>query len=89
MDGLMDDPSIAQLVIAGLQSGLLWVLEAAPVWVGPGLYRQCIVCRQRITRYELQYDVPGPRGALPSHGTCHSVWRHISSKIRDNRANLA
>lgn len=84
MDGSTDHPSIADLVMAGLTDGLLWILEAAPVWVGPGLNKQCIVCRHRIIRYELQYDVPGPRGALPCHANCHSVWRHISSRIRNS-----
>src|SRR4030095_9648060 len=40
MDGLTGEPSIAELVIAGLQSGLLWLTEAAPVWVGAGLNKQ-------------------------------------------------
>jgi hypothetical protein len=84
MDGSTEDSSIAKLVIAGLQNGLLWVAEAAPVWVGPGLNKPCIVCRRRITHYELQYDVPGPRGALPTHATCHSVWREISDGVRNN-----
>jgi hypothetical protein len=71
-------PSTADLVAAGLESGVLWILEASPVWAGHGLQKPCIVCRQRINRYEIQYDVPGPRGALPTHATCHSVWRAIS-----------
>jgi len=76
-------PSLAELVLAGLSNGLLWLVDAPPVWLGPGLNKQCIVCRQRITPYQLQYDVPGPRGALPCHANCHSVWRHISSRIRN------
>ncbi len=84
MDGSTEQPSIAELVIDGLASGLLWVPEAVPVWVGPGLNRPCVVCRRRISQYELQYDVPGPRGALPTHATCHSIWREISHRIRNN-----
>jgi hypothetical protein len=71
-------------VIAGLASGVLWILEADPVWKGPGLNKPCIVCRQRINDYEMQYDVSGPRGALPTHATCYSVWRILSHKMRNN-----
>jgi len=31
---------------------------------------------------EMQYDVPGPRGALPTHVTCYSVWRRQSEEHR-------
>ena len=82
MDGSSEDPSIADLVIAGLASGVLWILEADPIWVGRGTLKPCIVCRKRITDREIQYDVPGPRGALPDHGACHIVWRVISDRMR-------
>jgi hypothetical protein len=82
VDGSSEDPSIADLVIAGLASGVLWILEADPVWVGRGTLKPCIVCRKRITDREIQYDVPGPRGALPAHGECHIVWRAISDRMR-------
>lgn len=84
MDGSSEDPSIADLVIAGLANGVLWILEADPVWKGPGVNKPCIVCRRRITNREIQYDVPGPRGALPAHGECHIVWRAISDRMRRN-----
>ena len=85
MDGPNGEPSIAELVMAGLANGLLWIIEAKPVWVGPGLYKPCIVCRQRITRYEIQYDVPGPRGALPAHAACYSLWLDFSYQLRNDR----
>lgn len=84
MDGSSEDPSIADLVIAGLANGVLWILEADPVWKGPGVNKPCIVCRRRITNREIQYDLPGPRGALPAHGECHIVWRAISDRMRRN-----
>ena len=84
MDGSPEDPSIADLVIAGLDSGVLWILETDPVWKGPGVHKPCIVCWQRINKNEIQYDVPGPRGALPTHATCYSVWRNISYRRRNN-----
>lgn len=84
MDGSSDDPSISELVIARLASGILWILEAEPVWKGPGLHKPCIVCGERIDGHEIQYDVPGPRGALPAHATCYRVWSAISFRMRNN-----
>jgi hypothetical protein len=84
MDGSTEDPPIAALVMAGLASGLLWTLEADPVWIGHGLHRACIVCQRRITHHETQYDVPGPRGAWPAHATRHSVWRDLSYRMRND-----
>jgi hypothetical protein len=83
VDGSSKDPSIRDLVAAGLASGVLWILEADPVWRGPGVHKPCIVCRQRINKTEIQYDVPGPRGALPTHAMCYSVWRAISDRMRN------
>jgi hypothetical protein len=84
VDGSSDDASIRDLVLAGLASGVLWILEADPIWKGLGVNKQCIVCRRRITDREIQYDVPGPRGALPAHGECHIVWRAVSDRMRRN-----
>jgi hypothetical protein len=53
------------LVIAGLSNGLLWILEAEPVWAGHGILKPCVVCRLKIGKKEIQYDVVGPRGSLP------------------------
>jgi len=77
-------PSIADLVITGLGSGLLWVLHADPVWSGFGTLKPCVVCRLRIGTADIQYDVPGPRGTLPAHVICYRIWRAQSDTLRDN-----
>lgn len=82
MDGSPDNPSIVDLVIAGLANGRLWILEGGPVWSGPGTLKPCVVCRRRIGVHDKQYDVPGPRGALPAHVDCYRVWRVQSDKLR-------
>ena len=84
MDGLTQNPSILDLVIDGLANGTLWTLaaEAEPVWVGHGTLKPCVVCRVKINASEVQYDVPGPRGALPTHFTCYKVWRKQSDLRR-------
>jgi hypothetical protein len=82
MDGSTQDPSVLDLVVEGLANGRLWPVEAGPVWIGPGTVGSCLVCRLKINSHELQYDVPGPRGALPAHATCYVVWRKLSDKGR-------
>jgi len=82
MGGSTEDPSILDLVIAGLANGLLWILEEGPAWMGRGTLKPCIVCGLRIKGSDIQYDVPGPRGALPTHVTCYGVWRVQSDKLR-------
>ncbi len=74
--------SIAELVIAGLANGLLWILEAGPVWAGYGTLKPCVVCRVKIADYEIQYDVVGPRGSSPVHVKCYRNWRVRSNKLR-------
>jgi hypothetical protein len=59
-------PSIAELVIAGLANGLLWLLEGDPVWAGHGIFKPCVVCRLKIVKKEIQYDVVGPRWIFAS-----------------------
>ena len=83
MAGSPEKPSIADLVIAGLANGLLWIVCADPVWWGYGAFKPCVVCRLRIDTYDIQYDVPGPRGALPAHVTCYRVWRAQSDMLRN------
>jgi hypothetical protein len=55
---------LPELVIVGLDNGLLWILDGEPVWMGHGTHKPCVVCRLRIDGQQIQYDVPGPRGAL-------------------------
>ena len=74
--------SIPDLVIAGLANGLLWILEADPVWAGHGTLKPCVVCGVKIHNYEIQYDVVGPRGSLPVHVKCYRSWRVRSNKLR-------
>jgi hypothetical protein len=68
----------------GLDNGLLWILDGPPVWVGDGTHKPCVVCRVRIDGQKTQYDVAGPRGALPVHITCYRIWRAQSEMRRDN-----
>jgi hypothetical protein len=75
-------PLILDLVVAGLDSGLLWVLESGPVWSGHGTLKPCVVCRLKIADYEIQYDVVGPRGSLPVHVQCYRIWWAKSDKLR-------
>lgn len=84
MDGSPEKPSISELVIVGLDNGRLWILDGEPVWMGHGTYKPCVVCRLRIDDQQIQYDVPGPRGALPAHMSCHTVWRAQSNMRRHN-----
>jgi hypothetical protein len=84
VDGSPQDPSIADLVIAGLASGVLWPLYADPVWAGFGTLKPCGVCRLRIDASDIQYDVPGPHGSLsPAHVPCYRIWRELSDWMRD------
>ena len=85
MDAFPEEPSISERVIVGLDNGLLWILDGEPVWVGNGTHKPCVVCRRRIYGQQTQYDVPGPRGALPTHITCYRVWRAQSDMRRDNK----
>jgi len=82
VDGSAEKPSILYLVIAGLANGRLWILQDGPVWWGRGLTKPCVVCRLRIATYDIQFDVPGPRGALPTHADCYSVWLAQSDTLR-------
>jgi hypothetical protein len=82
VDGSTPIPSILELVIQGFSSGVLWVVEAEPVWIGRGTFKPCVVCRVKIHAHETQCDVPGPRGALPAHLTCYEIWRKQSDKQR-------
>jgi hypothetical protein len=84
VDGSPEKPAISELVIVGLDNGLLWILDGEPVWMGHGTHKPCVVCRLRIDGQQIQYDVPGPRGALPAHMTCYTVWRAQSNMRRDN-----
>ncbi len=74
-------PSIADLVVAGLANGLLWILEGDPVWAGYGTLQPCVVCRLKIADHDIQYDVVGPRGSLPVHVKCYRIWRGHSDKL--------
>src|SRR4029453_1954888 len=75
MGGSAQNPSIRDLLIEGLASGRLWIVEAGPVWAGHGTFKRCVVCRLRIDADHIQYDVPGPGGTLPAHVDCYRVWR--------------
>lgn len=83
MDGSSEEPSISHLVAAGLAGGLLWIVEEDPLWAGPGTLEPCVVCERRIESSEIQYEVPGPRGALPAHVNCYQEWRTQSDAMRD------
>jgi hypothetical protein len=85
LGGSLRDSDLLDLVIAGLANGVLWIVEAGPVWIGHGTMKPCIVCRLRLDGREIQYDVPGPRGALPTHVNCYRVWRAQSDMLRDKR----
>ena len=85
MDEATPSPSILDLVIAGLGNGLLWVLEAGPIWSGHGTFKPCVVCRAKIANDDIQYDVSGPRGSLPVHVRCYRVWRAQSDESRRAR----
>jgi len=78
----LQGPPIAELVIAGLSNGLLWILEGDPVWAGHGILKPCVVCRLKIAKKEIQYDVVGPRGSLPVHLKCYWAWRAASDKLK-------
>ena len=82
MNELPQSLSIADLVIAGLANGQLWILEAGPVWAGYGTLKPCVVCRGKITNDEIQHDVVGPRGSLPVHVKCYHIWRAKSDNLR-------
>jgi hypothetical protein len=82
MDGSSQEPSISDLVTAGLANGFLWILEEGPLWAGPGTLEPCVVCDRRIDPSEIQYEVPGPRGALPAHVNCYREWRAQSDAMR-------
>ena len=82
MDGSTADPSVLDLVIEGLANGVLWIVKAEPVWTGDGTLKPCVVCRVKINAHEKQYDVPGPRGALPAHVRCYEIWRKQSDMRR-------
>jgi hypothetical protein len=79
----IQSPSIADLVVAGLANGLLWILEADPIWAGHGTIKPCVVCGVKIHNNEIQYDVVGPRGSLPVHVKCYRIWRGHSDKPTD------
>lgn len=68
--------------MAGLDNGVLWILDGPPVWVGDGTFKPCVVCRVHIVGLKSQYDVAVPRGALPVHITCSKVWRAQSDMRR-------
>jgi hypothetical protein len=61
-------------------NGLLWIIDADPVWSGYGMLKPCVVCRVKIADYEIQYDVVGPRGSVPVHVKCYRIWRGHSHK---------
>ena len=82
VDGSDREPSLLDQVIEGLANGLLWIVEAGPVWTGRGTRKPCIVCRLKIQASETQFDVPGPRGALPTHVKCYAVWWKQSQMLR-------
>jgi hypothetical protein len=86
IDDSAEKPTISELVQTGLDSGLLWILNAPPVWVGDGTLKPCVVCRLRIDGKKSQCDVPGPRGALPAHIACHRIWRAQSDMRREPQA---
>ncbi len=80
MDASAPTPSVLALVLEGLANGLLWTLDAGPIGMGQGTYKHCIVCHRQIGVTEIQYDVPGPRGAAAAHGTCYRIWRGQSDR---------
>jgi hypothetical protein len=82
MGGSDQNPSIRDLLIEGLASGRLWIVEAGPVWAGHRTFKLCVVCRLRIDADHIQYDVPGPCGTLPAHVDCYRVWRAESDMRR-------
>ena len=85
MGGSRSDPSILALVLAGLNNGLLWLLDSSPIWFGRGTNKPCLVCKRRITDAEVQYDLPpGPRGLGSVHADCYRTWRSQSDKRRKN-----
>ena len=73
-------PPTADLVLTGLANGLLWIIDADPVWSGYGMLKPCVVCRVKIADYDIQYDVVGPRGSVPVHVKCYRIWRGHSHK---------
>ena len=84
MDGSKPDPSILNVVLEGLAEGRLWIIEAAPVWMGLGNLSPCVVCGLRIGAGHYWYDVLGPRGTLPAHVDCYRVWQAESDRRRAN-----
>jgi len=82
MDGSSQEPSISELVTAGLANGALWILEDGPLWAWPGTLEPCVVCGRPIDSSEIQYEVVGPRGALPAHVNCYQEWRAQSDAMR-------
>lgn len=85
MDGSPQEPSISDLVTSGLASGQLWILEEVPLWAWPGTLEPCVVCDRPIAPSEIQYEVPGPRGALPAHANCYQEWRAQSDALGGTR----
>jgi hypothetical protein len=81
------DPALVTLVIAGLDNGVLWILESGPIWFGRGTNKPSLVCKRRISAEELQYDLPGPRGSGPAHVACYRTWRAECDNRRKNKAN--
>jgi hypothetical protein len=81
-DGSKRPPSVSKLVAEGLADGRLWILEEAPVWVGRGTLKPCVVCRLRIGAADIQYDLPGSHGTVPAHATCYRIWRTESDARR-------
>lgn len=77
------DPSILELVITGLNNGLLWLLDSGPIWFGNGTGKSCLVCKVRITHASIQYDLPpSANGSGPVHADCYRQWRTESDRRR-------
>jgi hypothetical protein len=87
VDDSPEKPTVSELVQIGLDNGLLWILNAPPVWIGDGTHKPCVVCRLPIRGQKIQCDVPGPRGALPAHIACYRVWRAQSDMRREERSS--
>jgi len=70
--------ALRQSIRARLASGALFPVGSR-VTAGNGSGNLCVVCRNRVDRYEIEYEIALGEGvAVVTHIRCYAVWRDES-----------
>lgn len=80
LTGGSDSDGLRALIRARLATGALFPLSGTRAWASYGMDYPCAVCREPITRAQVEYEVSSvvPDTTVRTHPRCYMVWKEES-----------